>query len=73
MLYVPGHIVLYLGQYKGEPVIMHTYWGARLKDGSKKILGRTVITTTEPGKELKDIKESSKLAHTLKAIITPGG
>ena len=72
MLYVPGHIVLYLGQYKGEPVIMHTYWGARLKDGSKKILARTVITTTEPGKELKDIKETSKLANTLKAIITPG-
>ncbi|MEA3490683.1 MAG: SH3 domain-containing protein [Campylobacterota bacterium] len=73
MLYVPGHIVLYLGQYRGEPVIMHTYWGARLKDGSKKILGRTVITTTEPGKELGNIKESSKLANTLKAIVTPGG
>lgn len=72
MLYVPGHIVLYLGQYKGEPVIMHTYWGARLKNGSKKILARTVITTTEPGKELSNIKESSKLANTLKAIITPG-
>ena len=72
MLYVPGHIVLYLGQYKGEPVIMHTYWGARLKNGNKKILGRTVITTTEPGKELRNIKESSKLANTLKAIITPG-
>ncbi len=72
MLYVPGHIVLYLGQYKGEPVIMHTYWGARLKDGSKKVLARTVITTTEPGKELRNIKESSELANTLKAIITPG-
>ncbi len=73
MLYVPGHIVLYLGQYRGEPIIMHTYWGARLKDGSKKILARTVITTMEPGKELRNIKESSKLANTLKAIVTPGG
>ena len=72
MLYVPGHIVLYLGQYRGEPVIMHTYWGARLKDGSKKVMARTVITTTEPGRELTNIKESSKLANTLKAIITPG-
>ena len=72
MLYVPGHIVLYLGQYKGEPVIMHTYWGARLKDGSKKVMARTVITTTEPGRELTNIKETSKLANTLKAIITPG-
>ncbi len=72
MLYVPGHIVLYLGQYKGEPVIMHTYWGTRLEDGTKKVLGRNVITTTEPGKELSDIKESSKLSNTLSTIVTPG-
>jgi hypothetical protein len=72
LLFVPGHIVLYLGQYKGEPVIMHTYWGTRLTDGSKHVLARTVVTTTEPGKELDQIKESSKLANTLKKIITFG-
>jgi len=69
LLYVPGHIVLYLGQYRGEPVIMHTYWGVRKKNGSKLITGRTIITTTEPGKERRDIKESSKLINTLKTII----
>ncbi len=72
LLFVPGHIVLYLGEYKNEPVIMHTYWGIRLKNGSKYILARTVITTTEPGKELKNIKEQSKLIHTLKGIISFG-
>ncbi len=72
LLFVPGHIVLYLGEYKNEPVIMHTYWGVRLKDKSKYILARTVITTTEPGKELKNIKESSKLIHTLKGVISFG-
>ena len=69
LLYVPGHIVLYLGQYKGEPVIMHTYWGIRKKNGTKLITGRTIITSTEPGKERKDIKESSKLINTLKTIV----
>ncbi len=69
LLYVPGHIVLYLGQYKGEPVIMHTYWGIRKNDGSKLITGRTIITTTEPGKERSDIKERSKLINTLKTIV----
>jgi len=71
MLYVPGHIVLYLGEYNGEPVIMHSYWGTRLQNGSKYVLARTIITTTEPGKELSTINEKSKLANTLKAIITP--
>ena len=69
LLHVPGHIVLYLGQYKGEPVIMHTYWGIRKKNRSKLITGRTIITTTEPGKERKDIREGSKLINTLKTII----
>jgi len=69
LLYVPGHIALYLGQYRGEPVIMHTYWGIRRKDGSKLITGRTIITTTEPGKERKEICEESKLINTFKTIV----
>jgi len=69
LLHVPGHIVLYLGQYKGEPVIMHTYWGIRKNNGSKLVTGRTIITTTEPGKERWDIREGSKLINTLKTII----
>jgi len=69
LLYVPGHIVLYLGQYKGEPVIMHTYWGIRKKNRTKLITARTIITTTEPGKERSDIREKSKLINTLKTIV----
>jgi cell wall-associated NlpC family hydrolase len=69
LLYVPGHIVLYLGEFKGEPVIMHTYWGIRKKDRTKLITARTIITTTEPGKERSDIREKSKLINTLKTIV----
>lgn len=69
LLYVPGHIVLYLGEYKGEPVVMHTYWGIRKNDGSKLITGRTIITSTEPGKERSDVREGSKLINTLKTIV----
>ncbi|HEY9191069.1 MAG TPA: SH3 domain-containing protein [Sulfurovum sp.] len=69
LLYVPGHIVLYLGEYKGEPVIMHTYWGIRKKDTTKIITGRTIISSTEPGKERADVKEQSKLINTLQSIV----
>ena len=69
LLYVPGHIVLYLGQYNGEPVIMHTYWGIRKNDGTKLITGRTIITSTEPGKERGDVKERAKLINTLRSIV----
>jgi hypothetical protein len=70
MLYVPGHITLYLGHYKGEPVIMHTYWGIRQKDWSKYPLCRTIITTTRPGDELPTIRKKSELINTLQQIIT---
>ena len=69
LLYVPGHIILYLGQFNGEPVIMHTYWGVRKNDGTKLITGRTIVTTTEPGKERTDVKERAKLIHTLRSIV----
>ena len=48
---------------------MHTYWGIRKKDRTKLITGRTIITTTEPGKERTDIREKSKLINTLKTIV----
>jgi len=69
LMYVPGHIALYLGEYSGEPVIMHTYWGVRKKDGSKIITARTIITTLEAGKERSDTRVKSRLIYTLKDII----
>ncbi|MBN2825205.1 MAG: SH3 domain-containing protein [Campylobacterales bacterium] len=69
LLFVPGHIVLYLGVYNNEPIVMHTYWGIRKTDLSKLVTARTIITTTEPGRERSDIREASKLIYTLKYIV----
>ncbi len=69
LLYVPGHIGIYIGSYKGEPVMMHTYWGIRQKDFSKYTLSHTIITTIEPGKELPNIRKKSMMSNTLQKII----
>jgi hypothetical protein len=69
LLFVPGHIGIYIGEYKGEPVIMHTYWGVRLKDFSKYTLSHTIITTIEPGKEMPNLRKKSMMSNTLKKII----
>ena len=69
LLYTKGHVMLYLGDNNGEPVIMHTYWGVRKNDGTKHITGRTIISTTEPGAELPNVKEKAKLINTIKAIV----
>jgi cell wall-associated NlpC family hydrolase len=69
LLVVPGHVTIYLGQKNGEPIIMHNYWGVRLKNGTKRILGRSVITTTKIGKELPDINRKSMLINTFKGLV----
>ena len=69
LLYVKGHIVLYVGKYKGEPMILHNYWGARLNNGKKIIFARAILTTTQIGKERKDIKKRAMLLNTFSKII----
>jgi cell wall-associated NlpC family hydrolase len=70
LLYVKGHIVLYIGQKNGEPVIMHNYWGIRKNNRTKHITGRSIISTTSPGKEMKSIRKRSLLINTLSKVIT---
>ncbi len=69
LLVVPGHVTIYLGQKNGEPIIMHNYWGVRLKNGKKRILGRSIITTTKIGKELPNVKEKSMLINTFNGLV----
>ncbi|MCH9740854.1 MAG: SH3 domain-containing protein [Epsilonproteobacteria bacterium] len=69
LLYVPGHITLYLGEKNGEPVMLHNYWGVRLDSGKKHVMGRAIISTTKPGVERSDIRRRSMLSNTLKGVI----
>lgn len=62
LLHSPGHIMLYLGKREGDPVVLHAIWGLRTEseEGAvgRKIIGRTVITTTSPGLELELVQRS---------------
>jgi hypothetical protein len=58
LLYMPGHIMLYLGPdpASDQPVICHAMWGVTTRPplsirAGRLVVGRTVITTLEPGKE----------------------
>ncbi len=51
-IFLPGHIALYLGTYKNEPVIFHNVWGVRLENDGRHVIGKTAITGLEMGKEL---------------------
>lgn len=42
ILHLKGHVVLYLGEYKGEPYIIHTVWGTSKRHYA---LARTAVTS----------------------------
>ncbi|WP_243544762.1 SH3 domain-containing protein [Pseudodesulfovibrio tunisiensis] len=58
----PGHIMLYIGHAdrngRPEPIVLHATWGLKTGSGpeyGRKIIGDTVITTLEPGRELPEL------------------
>ena len=61
---MPGHIMLYLGEYQGRAVVLHSIWGLRTEDecgnAGRQIIGRTVITTLTPGLEHPQVRRSGK-------------
>lgn len=66
LLYKPGHVMLYVGvDGEGRPLVFHNAWSIRLKgDGAgerTQIIGVSVITTLEPGKELGLVSGTSLL------------
>ena len=50
--------MLYIGNNNGRAIVFHNTWGIKTKDingkEGRKIIGGSVITTLEPGKELPD-------------------
>ncbi|ADK85400.1 NLP/P60 protein [Desulfarculus baarsii DSM 2075] len=73
ILWMPGHVMLYLGDDNGRPVAFHNAWSLRLRDfwgnQGRAILGRALITTLRPGDDLPDlVKPDGVLVNRLEAM-----
>ncbi len=77
LLWLPGHIGLYVGSFEGRPVFFHDIWGvrSRLRDGreGRIILGRAVITGLEPGSERSDADPKGLLIERIRGYSIIGG
>jgi len=55
LLWLKGHIMLYIGSRNGEPLVFHNFWSVRTMSErgqqGKKIVGHAAITTLYPGRE----------------------
>jgi len=71
LLYLKGHIVLYIGEYKDNIMILHNMWGVKTfteAGEGRAVVGRTVISTLEIGKEIKGYDSSYSLLSRLKSM-----
>ena len=55
LIWMKGHIMLYIGDYRGKAVVFHNIWAVRTKDPQgqegRKIIGQSVISTLYLGKD----------------------
>lgn len=71
LLWLRGHITLYIGEYKGEPVMFHNVWGVRTNDGNgegRHIIGRAVVTSLQPGAELPNVRRENLILSRLQGM-----
>ncbi|MDD2896000.1 MAG: SH3 domain-containing protein [Aliarcobacter sp.] len=73
LVYLKGHIMLYIGVKDKEPLVLHNMWSVRLKnnDGVKyrHIVGKASVTTLEPGIGMKDYDEDNNILNRVLGIV----
>ena len=74
LLWMRGHIMLYLGQYRNESVVFHNLWGLRIvaegDDNARHVLGRAVVSSLRLGQELPALQSGATLLDRLKGMAT---
>lgn len=75
LLWLKGHVGLYVGKYKKRAAFFHNVWGVRVEDGddNRHIIGRCVITSLEPGKELPNAIPDGFLLNRIRGMSTLPG
>jgi cell wall-associated NlpC family hydrolase len=72
LIWMQGHILVYVGQWKGRPVVYHDIWGLRTfgengRDG-RMVLGRAVVTTLRAGEEVPAVGPQHILLNRVRAM-----
>lgn len=73
LLYMPGHVMLYVGRVDGEPAVLHDIWGLHTIGGGRAVIGRTAITSLTIGSDRADIAEDRLLISRISAMSVLSG
>jgi len=73
LVYLKGHIMLYIGEENSEPIFFHNVWGVKTKNifgkEGRKVVGKAVITTLNMGEELSGFDESKSLLSRVIGLV----
>lgn len=72
LIYLQGHIMLYIGEKDGKAMVMHDIWGIRTDDNGKEgryIIGKTIISDLYLGKNLSNLDANSLLIDKIEGIM----
>ena len=73
LLYMPGHVMLYVGRVDGKPAVLHDIWGLHTMGGGRAVIGRTAITSLTIGSDRADIAEDRLLISRISAMSVLSG
>ena len=68
LIYLPGHIMLYIGETDGKVYAMHNMWGIHTKDNGRYIIGKAIITDLHLGEKLPEADKDAILIKRIKSI-----
>jgi len=74
LIWMKGHILVYVGEYKGHPVVYHDMWGLHTfsetgRDG-RLVIGRAVVTTLRAGEEVPAVGPTHILLNRVRSVST---
>ena len=76
LIYLPGHIMLYVGNIDNKPLVLHSTWGVKTLDNGKEgryVIGKTILSDLHVGSDHPQADESASLISRIKGIATPNG
>lgn len=72
LIYLRGHIMLYVGVYNGKVMVMHNLWGIRTQNSGvdgRYIIGKSIISDLYLGANLPNLKKGTLLISRVKGLV----
>ncbi len=75
LIHLPGHIVLYIGEKNGHPMVFHAFWGLHIyklfKQQDRIVIGKTIITPLKFGKQFINVSRNILSVADSMVILVP--